>query len=85
MKPYEEYVKDFNNVLVKLFELTPNIDDVVDLESELEEKKFVKIFRELLRIIIRLYIFTEFNFDDLGIGEQTFEDFKSGIYSICIS
>jgi type I restriction enzyme R subunit len=77
MKPYGEYVKDFNDVLVKLFELTPDVDDVDALESELEEKKFVKIFRELLRIIIRLYIFTEFNFDDLGIDEQTFEDFKS--------
>ena len=77
IKPYVEYVKDFNNVLVNLFELTPNVDDVDALESEFEEKKFVKIFRELLRIIIRLYIFTEFNFDDLNIDEQTFEDFKS--------
>ncbi|MCK9151536.1 type I restriction endonuclease subunit R [Methanobacterium alcaliphilum] len=77
MKPYEEYVKDFNEVLIELIKLTPDIYDVDDLPSEIEKKEFVRIFRELLRIITRLYIFTEFDFNDLDIEEQTFEDYKS--------
>jgi type I restriction enzyme R subunit len=77
MKPYEEYIKDFNNVVVDLMELTPDVYDVDNLPSEVEIKEFIKIFRDLLRIITRLYIFTEFTFDDLDIEEQTFEDFKS--------
>lgn len=77
MKPYEEYVNDFNKVLVELMKIAPEVQDVDLFESEKEDKIFVKIFRELLRIIIRLYIFTEFSFDDLDIDEQTFEDYKS--------
>jgi type I restriction enzyme R subunit len=77
MKPYDDYVKDFNDVLVQLFRLTPDVYDVDELPSEVEKKEFVQIFRELLRLITRLYIFTEFNFEDLEIQEQTFEDFKS--------
>jgi len=77
MKPYEEYVKNFNKVVVDLIELTPDVYDVDNLPSEVEIKEFIKIFRDLLRIITRLYIFTEFTFDDLDIEEQTFEDFKS--------
>jgi type I restriction enzyme R subunit len=77
MKPYDDYVKDFNEVLVELFRLTPDVYDVDELPSEVEKKEFVQIFRELLRLITRLYIFTEFNFEDLEIQEQTFEDFKS--------
>ncbi len=77
MKPYDDYVKDFNDVLVQLFRLTPDVYGVDELPSEVEKKQFVQIFRELLRLITRLYIFTEFNFEDLEIQEQTFEDFKS--------
>lgn len=77
MKPYDEYVNDFNNVVVDLMKLTPDVYDVDNLPSEVEIKEFIKIFRDLLRIITRLYIFTEFTFDDLNIEEQTFEDFKS--------
>ncbi len=84
MKPYFAYVDDFNDILMKLFELTPDVYDVDDLPSEVEIMEFVKIFRALLRIITRLYIFTEFTFDDLDIDEQTFEDFKSKYLDIYI-
>ncbi|OEC84343.1 MULTISPECIES: type I restriction endonuclease subunit R [Methanobacterium] len=77
MKPYAVYVEEFNKILVELFELTSDVYDVDNLPSEVELKQFVQIFRALLRIITRLYIFTEFTFDDLDINEQDFEDFKS--------
>nr|WP_302577756.1 type I restriction endonuclease subunit R [Methanobrevibacter arboriphilus] len=77
MKPYDSYVFDFNEVLKKLFDLVFNPQNVDYLPSEKEKKEFVVIFRELLRIMNRLTVFTEFNFKDLNISEQEFEDFKS--------
>lgn len=77
MKPYDSYVFDFNEVLKKLFDLVFNPQNVDYLPSEKERKEFVVIFRELLRIMNRLTVFTEFNFKDLEISEQEFEDFKS--------
>ncbi|MDO5851862.1 MAG: type I restriction endonuclease subunit R [Methanobacteriaceae archaeon] len=77
MKPYEEYVNNFNETSEKLYELVSNPDDVNKLPSEKEEKTFIQIFRELLRIMTRLTVFTEFNFKNLNIPEQEFEDFRS--------
>lgn len=77
MKPYNSYVFDFNEVLKKLFDLVFNPQNVDYLPSEEERKEFIVIFRELLRIMNRLTVFTEFNFEDLDISEQEFEDFKS--------
>lgn len=77
MRPYDSYVFDFNEVLKKLFDLVFNPQNVDYLPSEKERKEFVVIFRELLRIMNRLIVFTEFNFKDLEISEQEFEDFKS--------
>ena len=77
MKPYENYVSDFNETLTKLYDLVYNPENVSYLPSEKEDKIFVQIFRELLRIMNRLTVFTEFNFKDLKIPEQEFEDFRS--------
>lgn len=77
IKPYMEYVNDFNAILEQLFDKAPDVQSVDEFTSEEDDKIFVQIFRELLRIITRLSIFTEFNFNDLKIDEQTFEDYKS--------
>jgi len=77
MKSYEEYADDFNKVLNFLMELAPHVGYVDALPSEKEVAEFVKIFRELLRIHTRLSVFTEFNFDDLHISEQAFNDYLS--------
>lgn len=74
---YKEYVDKFIRILGDYFrKITTEVSDV-DMLSDEEEKKFVQIFRELLRIQNKLSVFTEFSFDDLGIEEQTFEDYKS--------
>ncbi|GAA5819729.1 MAG: conserved hypothetical protein partial [Methanobrevibacter sp. CfCl-M3] len=77
MKPYCSYVDDFNEVLKGLFNLVFNPQNVDYLPSEKEKKEFIEIFRELLRIMNRLSVFTEFNFNNLDISQQCFEDFKS--------
>jgi len=78
MKSYLEYVEIFNKILEEEFRnITSVVSDIDDLPSEDEQKDFVKVFRELLRLMTRLKVFTEFNYDDLGINEQTFADYQS--------
>ena len=76
-KPYLDYVEDFNKCLAKLFDLTPEVNDVDLLEDEKELSKFVLIFKNLLRILNRMLTFAEFEYDDLDISEQKMNDFKS--------
>ena len=77
LKPIEEYVEDFNEVLDKLKEITPSVESVDDLISESDELMFVRAFRELMRIKNAMTCFADFTFDDLGLSEQEFEDYKS--------
>lgn len=77
MWPYESYVKMFNESVEKLLALTPTIDAVDRLEDEEQELQFVQLFRDLLRLKNILTWFADFDFADVGIDEQTFEDFQS--------
>lgn len=77
MEPMEDYVEKFNEAVKTLHKIAPTIDSVNDLETEEDELKFIKSFRELMRLKTVLTTFTDFTFDDLAIGEQDFEDYKS--------
>lgn len=77
MEPYEEYVKKFNEQVKNLKSITPTIDSVDSLISEEEDLEFVKAFRELIRTLNILKVFSDFTFEDLGLDEQEFEDYKS--------
>lgn len=77
IEPYEDYVEQFNEAIEVVKEICPTFDDVNELESETEQMEFVKAFRQLMRIKNVLNTFTEFSFEDLGMDEQTFEDYKS--------
>lgn len=77
MKPYEDYTVKFNEAFNLLLEITPTTDDVNDLESEEDELNFIKAFRDLMRIKNTLTTFSDFNWEDLEMDEQLFEDFKS--------
>ena len=77
MKPYEEYVDQFNRLLNELKNITPTVDSVDDLISEEKDLEFVKAFRELIRSLNVLKVFSDFSFEDLGLDEQEFEDYKS--------
>lgn len=75
--PYEEFVNKFNLAFAELLKIAPTVKSVDLLESEVEELKFVKAFRELIRLQNTLVTFADFNFDDLAMSEQTFNDYKS--------
>jgi type I restriction enzyme R subunit len=77
MKPYEDYTSKFNEAYEELLKLTPTIDSVNDLRTEEEELAFVKAFRELIRIKNIMNSFADFDWNDLDIDEQEFEDYKS--------
>lgn len=75
--PIEDYVEKFNETVKELKAITPTIDSVNDLVTEEDELKFIKSFRDLLRIKNVLVTFADFSFDDLDLSEQDFEDYKS--------
>lgn len=77
MQPYEEYVAKFNQAFIALLQIAPTVNSVNDLPSEEEELEFIKAFRELMRLKNVLATFTEFDFNDLSMDEQNFEDYKS--------
>jgi type I restriction enzyme, R subunit len=77
MKPYEDYVKKFNEAFIELIKITPSVNSVNDLKSEDDELEFIKAFRELMRIKNILTAFADFKWEDLAMAEQLFEDYKS--------
>lgn len=77
IEPYENYIKRFKVALDKLLALVPTVDSVNTLTTEHEELTFIKYFRELMRIKNVLETFADFDFTDLGIEAQCFEDYKS--------
>ncbi|BDS12704.1 type I restriction endonuclease subunit R [Aureispira anguillae] len=77
MQPYENYVEKFNAALEQLKDIAPTVDSVHDLPSEDEELEFVKAFRELMRVKNTMSILADFSFEDLDMGQQEFEDYKS--------
>lgn len=77
MKPYGDYIRNFNQAYKHLLSITPTVDSVNDLESEDDEMEFIKAFRDLMRVKNILSSFSDFNWEDLDMDEQSFEDFKS--------
>lgn len=77
IEPYEVYVEKFKQAVAKLFALTPTVESVNNLATEHEELMFIKNFRDLIRLKNVLETFADFNFADLNIDSQTFENYKS--------
>jgi len=77
MKPYDEYVRAFNDGFINLLKITPTVDSVSNLVTEDDELKFIIAFRDLMRIKNVLTSFSDFSWNDLSMTEQQFEDYKS--------
>src|SRR6056297_3550369 len=75
--PYEAIASKFDEALSNLLQLTPTYQSVDDLRGEDQELEFVQAFRKLLRAKNVLESYVDFDWDDLDIDEQTFENFKS--------
>ena len=77
MKPYEDYVKKFNDAFLDLLKIAPTVNSVNTLQTEEDELAFVTAYRELVRIKNVLTTFSDFKWEDLSMDEQKFEDYKS--------
>ena len=79
LKPYEYYKEKFIKVAKELKEVVPTVESVDTIQSEEEKKKFIVIFRELTKILIKLRIFREFKFteEEVFISHQEYLDYKS--------
>ena len=82
--PYDEYVSMFNKVVVDLLSLVPTVKSVKDLKDEEAELKFVKIFRELMRLRNILESFSEFDDNDLSLPAQRFADYRSAYLEVLL-
>lgn len=74
---YESYVARFNEAAAMLHILTPTVDAVDTLQDENAKLAFVRTFRELARMRNILSVFAEFDWGQLTLDNQTFDDFKS--------
>ena len=77
MKPYEDYVKKYNDAFIELLKIVPTVNSVNDLVSEKDELAFIKAFRELMRIKNILTAFADFKWEDLAMNEQLWNDYRS--------
>ena len=77
IEPYEHYIEEFNDGVQALRTIASIPNDVNKLISEDDQVEFVKAFRTLIRLLNVSRSFTEFDFSDLNLDEQTFEDYKS--------
>tara|TARA_R110002111_G_scaffold171599_1_gene237112 strand:+ start:60 stop:1055 length:996 start_codon:yes stop_codon:yes gene_type:complete len=77
LPPYEAIAEKFDEALSNLLEIVPTFQSVDDLPSETEELAFIQAFRRLLRAKNVLESYTDFDWADLDIDAQTFEDYKS--------
>ncbi|MFN5910833.1 MAG: type I restriction endonuclease subunit R, EcoR124 family, partial [Bacteroidota bacterium] len=77
LPPYEKIAEKFDQALKNLRLITPTYQSVDELPSETEEGEFILAFRALMRVKNVLGSYTDFDWDDLGMDEQEFEDYKS--------
>ena len=77
MKPYEEYTQKFNEAFINLLKITPTVNSLNQLVSEDDELEFIKAFRELMRLKNTMTTFANFNWEDLAMAEQLFNDYRS--------
>lgn len=77
VEPIEVSVEKFNAGVEALRDITPTVNSVDDLVDEEAELKFIKAFRNLMRIKNQLVTFADFDFTTLAMGSQEFEDYKS--------
>jgi len=76
MPDYEAIAEKFDEALKNLREIAPTYQSVNDLETEEDEAAFVQAFRKLLRNMNVLQSYTDFDWDELPIDAQEFEDYK---------
>jgi type I restriction enzyme R subunit len=77
VEPLEVTVEKFNEGVERLKAIAQTVSSVDDLVDEEAELRFIKAFRNLMRIRNQLVTFADFDFTQLAMNSQEFEDYKS--------
>ena len=77
VEPLEVSVEKFNKGVEELKAIAPTVNSVDGLVDEEAELKFIKAFRNLMRIRNQLVTFADFDYTQLAMTGQEFEDYKS--------
>jgi type I restriction enzyme R subunit len=77
VEPLEVTVEQFNEGVQKLKAIAPTVESVDALVDEEAELRFIKAFRNLMRLNNQLVTFVDFDFTQLWMSGQEFEDYKS--------
>jgi type I restriction enzyme R subunit len=77
LPPYQTIAKKFDEALKELLQIVPTWQSVDDLVSEEDEARFIQAFRALLRAKNVLESYADFNWNDLGIDEETFINYQT--------
>ncbi len=80
--PYENIAQKFDDALDTLLKITPTYQSVNDLVGEEEQFAFVQAFRKLLRAKNVLESYVDFDWETLGIDEQTFANYQSEYWDL---
>src|SRR5690554_1565396 len=75
--PYEALDQELQEKYDALIAITPTVDSVNTLQNEEEQAEFIKAFREVMRLLNKMKQYGDFNYEDLPISHQEFEDYKS--------
>ncbi|MFZ1692325.1 MAG: HsdR family type I site-specific deoxyribonuclease, partial [Flavobacteriales bacterium] len=74
---YQKLVAQFIAAYKQLIEVAPTVRSVDDLQDEEQQLAFIKLFRELIRLLNVLKTYAEFDWRDLPLTEQQFADYTS--------
>ncbi|MHB1680131.1 MAG: type I restriction endonuclease subunit R [bacterium] len=74
---YEKQRGKLKDKVTELINFVPTHNDVTNLKSEADKIKFVKLFRDIMKLKSSLETYMEFSFADVNMPEQEYVDFQS--------
>ncbi|MGR5942592.1 type I restriction endonuclease subunit R [Enterobacter sp. C4G1] len=77
VKPFEEYLSDYQDAVDRLLTLTPTVESVDSLPDEKAQLEFVTAFRDVMRLKNILESFADFEDSAKPLSEQTLADYTS--------
>ncbi|EKN5983307.1 type I restriction endonuclease subunit R [Yersinia enterocolitica] len=77
VKPFEEYLSDYQDAVDRLLTLAPTVESVDSLPDEKAQLEFVTAFRDVMRLKNILESFADFDDAAKPLSEQTLADYTS--------
>lgn len=83
-KPYEDILSIFLQQVMELKSIAPSPEVIDSMDSEKEQRKFIEVFRELTKNLVKMENYKEFEFnqDTLNISEQEYQDYRSKYFLV---